>query len=203
MIIPTLKCPMGYTYTIILKSGFAYCRYTPYKHAPVHYRDFKQDIADSWPYNQFIDIPDSTQLEPAQVYKRPRTASGAYYTHIPEDNSRYTQELNALHAVHVHDKMNSGKPDIETREFTRSNKEITYGYNRPITDKNPYADLVTLPQPISVGGHRDVTDLFAQTYSRNLPQMLFRKAQHAHAPWHAYMTFCDWGEPPREPKAVA
>lgn len=138
-----------------------------------------------------------------QLVSRPRTASGIYYTHVPDDNSQYTKELNDLHAVHVNDRMTGGKPDIETREFTRSNREITYGYRRPLTDKNPYADVISLPQPFGTGGHREITDLFANTYSRNLPQMLFRKAQHAHAPWHAYMTFCDWGEPPREAKVEA
>ena len=122
---------------------------------------------------------------------------------MPEDHSQYTRELNDLHAVHVNDRVTGGKPDIETREFTRSNREITYGYNRPLIDTNPYIDSVCLPQPFTTGGHRELTDLFANTYSRNLPQMLFRKAQHAHAPWHAYMTFCDWGEPPLETKMAA
>lgn len=93
--------------------------------------------------------------------------------------------------------MNGGKPDIETREFTRSNREITYGFDRSsLLAKNPYTDThVSLPYPNVSGGHPELTDMFATTYSRNLPQMRFRKAQHAHAPWHAYMTFCDWGEP--------
>lgn len=181
-----------------------FCRYAPYKYVPLDYRHAKEEIGNSWPYDQSKSVDDMVSLN-EQMHRRPRTAgAGTYYTHIPEDTSRFAKELNELHAIHVHDKMNSGKPDIETREFTRSNREITYGYNRPLTDRNPYADtIVSLPQPFSNGGHRELTDLFAQTYSRNLPQMLFRKAQHAHAPWHAYMTFCDWGEPPLQSQVAA
>lgn len=152
-----------------------------------------------WPWNQSVPAPDtSSELTQQYSFKRPRTAIGAYYTQVPEDNSQFAKELNDLHATHVQDRIDGGKPDIETREFTRSNREITYGHNRLINlDSNPYVNVDTyskLPHPYGHGGHRELTDMFASTYSRNLPQMLFRKAQHAHAPWHAYMTFCDWGE---------
>lgn len=186
---------------LLLIASFIF-RYAPFKYEPLHYREGKQEIADSWPYNQFQTVADPLDSQPS-VPVRARTAAGTYYTHVPEDNSQYTRELNDLHAVHVHDKMTSGKPDIETREFTRSNREILYGYNRAIPNGSEYAEKVILPQPYGTGGHREITDLFANTYSRNLPQMLFRKAQHAHAPWHAYMSFCDWGEAPRQAKPVA
>ena len=160
-------------------------------------------MADMWPWRSSLPSVSSLPVVEQRV-ARPKTASGAYYTHVAEDDSQFARELNALHQVHVQDKMNGGKPDIETREFTRSNREILYGYNRQMPDNNPYADTISkLPQPFGHGGHRELTDMFASTYSRNLPQMLFRKAQHAHAPWHAYMTFCDWGEPVMQTQAVA
>lgn len=174
--------------------------YAPYKYVPLDYRHAKEEIADSWPWNQFQPDKDCFEGRTSEIRRPKTTAAGAYYTHAHDDkDSRFAQELNALHAVHVNDKMTGGKPDIDTREFTRSNREITYGYDRPVllsTDSSPYVDTISkLPQPFGQGGHRELTDMFANTYSRNLPQMLFRKAQHAHAPWHAYMTFCDWGEP--------
>lgn len=174
-------------------------RYAPYKFVPLDYRNAKQEIGDSWPWNQFQPDKNSFVEKRVTETQRSRTASGAYYTHRHDDTqSQFARELNDLHAVHVQDRATGGKPDIETREFTRSNREITYGYERPLTltDSSSYMETVSkLPQPFGHGGHRELTDLFASTYSRNLPQMLFRKAQHAHAPWHAYMTFCDWGEP--------
>lgn len=160
-------------------------------------------MGDMWPWRASLPGADSLPIIERPL-TRPKTASGAYFTHKQQDDSQFARELNDLHQIHVQDKMTSGKPDIETREFTRSNREILYGYDRPLPNNNPYVDtIVKLPQPFGHGGHRELTDMFATTYSRNLPQMLFRKAQHAHAPWHAYMTFCDWGEPVMQTQTVA